>query len=322
VIEKFALVPYLEGNGIDLNGPLPLPFGHVVRLGVRQLPVIENGSLDFVLVRTAVAPSELEQAAQKLKVGGRLVVFMPVKEGFNIPKALPCGWDWVEHEEDEKNFFQVFVRRGDEIDREAFAKRPEKSAGVFRIGFGYGDALWASSICAHLKEQGYAVTVYAGRQGAEILRTDPNVDRVVVLAGTMLRTEELAGFWVHESARHDRWINCFGVVEGPLLFKEDVQIMWPEKLRRRMAGHNYLEVYHDLAELPYDFRVRFYPTEMERAYARSVRAGEKRLVALIDTGSHLSKWWPHMGELALELAKDPDTHVAVLGAVKTKFPRA
>lgn len=197
---------------------------------------------------------------------------------------------------------------------------PEKTAGIVRVG-AHGDAVWASSPCALLKEQGYYVTAYVAKTGAEILRHDPNIYRVVELPDGVMDDEELLEYWAHEAAKHDRWINLIGSVEQRLLYHPSSnEFFLPHALRHRFGNHNYLEMIHDYADLPHDFRQKYYPTEAELALARELKAklpgGESApLVVLNPCGSGPAKTWPH-AQRFLERMQEAGTNCVVLGDLR------
>lgn len=192
--------------------------------------------------------------------------------------------------------------------------KPEKTAGIVRIG-AKGDALWASSPCALLKQQGYHVTAYVAHTGEEILRHDPNIDRIVMLPDGVMDDDDLLAFWVNQAGKHDRWINLVGSVEQRLLFHPSSnEFFLPQALRHRFGNHNYLEMVHDYAGLPHDFRQKFYPTEAEMAWAREVRAKlpEGPLVVVNPCGSGPAKTWPH-AQRFMQLLSDAGVATVVLG---------
>jgi FkbM family methyltransferase len=209
--------------------------------------------------------------------------------------------------------------KGSEFDR-AVAGAGVKTVAVVRPG-AYGDALWASSILPHLKAEGYHVTVYTERQGGEILRHDPHIDRLIV--NDPAQIQDMQAFWDAERPKYDRWINLVESVEGVLLaLPWQPRYNWPQELRHARMNENYLEHIHALAQVPYKPAVRFYPTEEERAWAADKAAimldGAQALIAIAASGSTAPKWWPHLDELLELLAHHIGdlVQVAVLGDLK------
>lgn len=198
--------------------------------------------------------------------------------------------------------------------------RPAKSAGLVRVG-AHGDAIWASSPVALLKAQGYHTTVYAASTGAEILKHDPNIDRLVMLPDGVLNDEELLAFWAHEAAKHDKWVNLIGSVEQRLLYHPSSnEFFLPHQLRHKFANKNYLETIHDYADLPHDFRQKYYPSAKELELARALRAalpngGKGPVVVLNPCGSGPAKTWPH-AQAFMQRMNDAGITCVVLGDLR------
>lgn len=267
-----------------------------------------------------------------VKVGGHLVLYLPHRDlypNMGQPGANPDHvHDFVEQDildamrllaPDcsvlvsqkreaglEYSFLQVFRKEaaGHGFVEAFKAPRPEKTAAVVRVG-AHGDALWASSPVALLKEQGYHVTVYTAKTGGEILRHDPNIDDLVVMPDGVLTDEELIDYWANEAVKYDRWVNLVGSVENRLLAHvQDVSFYLPDRLRRKFMGKNYLEMVHDYADLPYDFRQKFYPSAAEAKWAADFRAKlAGPMVVIAPGGSSPTKHWPHTRELMKALAE-------------------
>lgn len=197
---------------------------------------------------------------------------------------------------------------------------PAKSVGLVRVGAN-GDAVWASSPIAALHEQGYAVTAYVAKTGAEILRHDPHIARIVEMPDGVLTDDELLEFWAHEAAKHDKWVNLIGSVEQRLLYHPSSnEFFLPHKLRHRFADQNYLEMIHDYADLPHNFRQRYYPSAAETAAAQAMRdllpAGP--VVVLNPCGSGPAKTWPHAQAFMQRMA-DAGVNCVVLGDLRLEL---
>lgn len=218
----------------------------------------------------------------------------------------------------EYSFLQVFRKEaaGAGFSMPCETPRPEKTAAVVRIG-AHGDALWASSPVALFKEQGYHVTVYTATTGGEILRHDPNIDDMVVMPDGVLTDEELLAYWANEAPKYARWVNLVGSVETRLLAHvQDVAFYLPDKLRRKLMGANYLEMIHDYADLPYDFRQKFYPSADERRIAREFRSRIPAPMVVVNPGgSSPTKTWPHTRRL-MELLAEREIATVVLGNLR------
>jgi len=193
----------------------------------------------------------------------------------------------------------------------------QKTVGVVRPG-AYGDALWASSIFPHLKTQGYHVTVYTELHGAEVLKHDPNVDRLVVHDPKQQHTE---AYYAQESAKFDRWINLAHSVEGALLPNHAQNpFHWSAAARRARFNVNYLEHVHQVADVPYEPCMAFYPSADEQRFIAEQMSGLRRVVvAIAACGSTWPKWWPHLPQLLEQISAEGWSAI-VLGERRAPLP--
>lgn len=227
--------------------------------------------------------------------------------------------DWTLLVNEERNggreysFLQVYRKEGAGKGQAVEPPLPARRAGVVRVG-GHGDALWASSVCAHLKEQGYHVTVYASKHGAEVLKHDPNIDRCFGLPDNALSDADFLAWRAHEALKFERWVDLLGSVENRLLYHENTnEFFLPHRLRHLYGNRNYLEVVHEYAGIAQgDYRQRFHPTEAEREWARKMRSLLDGPVVLIaPSGSGPVKYWPHTQRLMELLAAEKIYSLAV-----------
>lgn len=316
----------------------------------RSLPLFADGFFDYIFSSHFLEHVEDPQAVlaewwKKIKVGGVLILYLPHKAHYpncGEPGANPDhkhdfvpddiigmmkslgGWALLENEERgddsfdyEYSFFQVYRKRADGHHIDVSAPRARaKTAAVVRSG-NFGDALWASSVAAGLKREGYHVTAYVEVMGEEVLRHDPNIDRIVVLERHALPLGEWAKYFEHEKKRYGRWVNLIQTGEVALL-KTDSQaeFHWPAAVRRRLCDKNYVELMHEVAQLPYRLEQRFYPTDAERAWAKKGRSEfAGRVVVMVNGGSTAPKWWPYAPAFA-ELLAALGIHVIVVGDLK------
>lgn len=313
-----------------------------------DLEVFADGKFDYVfsshfLEHVHHPEAVLREWWRVLRAGGHLVLYLPHKDLYpNIgqPGANPDhksdfvpgdivammkrvgGWTLVENEvrgqDYEYSFFQVYRKHkhaGSHID-EAARPRPAKTAAIVRPG-NFGDAIWASSIAAGLKEDGYHVTAYVEPFGEAVLRHDPNIDRVICVERAVLPEHLFGQFWEAERPRYDRWVNLTQTVEVNLLpVPNQLSYFWPDEVRREQFNRNYVEVMHRVAQVPYKLRQRFYPTEPERAWAEKQRRRyDGRVVVLVNGGSTAPKWWPYAPAFA-QLLSEVGIHTVVVGDLK------
>lgn len=314
------------------------------RLALIADDAAENVFSSHLLEHIADWHAALREWWRVLKPGGHLVLYLPHRDLYpNIgqPGANPdhkhdfvpddildfvrlAFPDWrlrerqVRGEGNEYSFLLVLQKgaRGSG-QQEALPPRPAKTAGIVRLG-GNGDALWAGGVAAELAAEGYAVTLYVGRQGEEVLRHDPAIADMVELPMNILNDEELITCWAHEAPKFDRWINLIGSVEGRLLPHQNQNEFWlPHDLRHRLMNGNYADMIRAYAGLPEGrLEWRFHPTEAERRFARDMRAQlPGPVVVLSPTGSGPFKAWPH-AQRFMELMADAGVYTVMFGDLK------
>jgi len=182
----------------------------------------------------------------------------------------------------EYSFFQVYVKLEGTEHRFGYqAPKPEKTAAVVRYG-AFGDLIQASSVIALLKKQGYHTTLYTTKPGYTVTKHDPNIDKFIIQGKDQVPNHALPHFWDAISQKYDKFVNLSESVEGSLLALEGrTQHTWPKNLRHKMLNVNYLEFAHDLAEVPYEFKQKFYASDI---CGRNLDAN---IVVLISLGQDL-----------------------------------
>lgn len=173
--------------------------------------------------------------------------------------------------------------------------RPKKTCAILRYG-GFGDALQATSILPWLKEQGYHITFYIVPGSWEVIKHDPHIDEVVLQDVDQIPNPELGEYWAHEAQKYDKFINLSESVERNLLaMPGNIPHSWPHQLRHARMNVNYLKFVHDIAEVPFPPKVKFYPTKEEQDWALAEKAKIGGQVILwVLSGSAVHKVWPGM----------------------------
>lgn len=180
------------------------------------------------------------------------------------------------------------------------------TAALVRYG-AYGDLVQSMSLVAQLKKDGYHVTLICQYPGAELVRHDPNIDRLIVQTMNQIPIGALGLFWAWFEARgapggkkFDRWINLTESVESNLLISAgNVKFMWAPKARHQFMNHNYLQFQHDIGKVPYNPTFKFYATAEEVKWRdeelrRMKKAGiEKYILWALAGSSRTHKVYPH-----------------------------
>jgi ADP-heptose:LPS heptosyltransferase len=306
---KYDLVQHTRGLGIEVGEGItaesePL-YPHFRK--VESLTDADRAAgLDFVLVCHGSPGIEVEN----IKVGGFLCV---VRHG---------GVQVLERDPDfngKASWHSVDL------------SIPPKTVCVVRYG-GFGDMIQAANIFPALKRDGWRVVVMTTPQGKDIVAHDPHVDEFLLQDTDQVPNNELTAYWDVQSARFERFINLSESVEGTLLaYPGRANHGWPDALRRRELGKNYLEWTAQLAELPYLSETRFYPAEEERQAADRFLTRIRRRAAQVPevgptnapatfnimftlAGSSVHKMYPHQDDvIANVLAALPEATFTLVG---------
>jgi len=310
-----------------------------------DLSIFADNSMDFVFSSHLLEHITDYEAALKewwrvIKQDGHLILYLPHKAYYpnigetganpdhkhdfypaNIMSVMDGigGWDLVVSEErnggNEYSFFQVYKKT---IQRHYsyLNDNPEKTAAVVRYG-AFGDAIQASSVIAGLKRLGYHVTFYTGKQGYEVTKHDPHIDKFVVQGDDQVPNHELGQFWARLAKKYDKFVNLSESVERSLLaLPNSTPYNWSQEMRHKYLNHNYLEFQHDIADIKYTAYMQlFYPSDDEKAWAKKqyeVLDGYTVLWSL--SGSAVHKVYPWMDDvIAKLLLSDPKLKVVLVG---------
>lgn len=180
------------------------------------------------------------------------------------------------------------------------------TACVVRLG-AFGDLIQSLSLITQLKADGFHTTLICQHPGADLVRHDPSIDRLVVQTQNQIPIGALGLFWgwweargAPSGKRYDRWINLTESVESNLLISAgNVKFMWAPKARHQFMNHNYLEFQHAIGRVPYNPTFKFYATPEEIKWreeerARMKKAGiEKYILWALAGSSRTHKVYPH-----------------------------
>ena len=338
------------------TGLFGIPMKPDVTSDCLDLP-FKSASMEFVfsshlLEHVADTGAALAEWWRVIKSGGHLVLYLPHRDlypnvgqpGANpdhkhdfvekdiaqamaaVAAACGVGWDLLVSEKrdagNEYSFLQVYRKRTDAECVNTFRNsRPPKTACVVRYG-GFGDQIQAANILPELKRQGYHVTFMTTPRGQEILRHDPHIDAWFIQDNDQVPNGELGPFWKAQARRFDKFINLSESVEGTLLAMPGrIAFNWPDAMRRKALGRNYLEFTADIAGLPYRSEAKFYPSGEEREWALDFVA-QGRAHAFDPTfnvlwalsGSSVHKFTPHQDTILMRmLVSMPEVRIVFTG---------
>jgi ADP-heptose:LPS heptosyltransferase len=194
--------------------------------------------------------------------------------------------------------------------------------GVVRLG-SIGDNLMVTSALP-LIAQKYNVEVIAQEPHHVIFENNPYVDKLSVkkdgdiargTSGDLLSWQQ---WFVGRSGEFEKFVNLSHTCESTLaLIPAQTQFYWPASVRRKLCGKSYLEMVHDVCEVPYDFTIgpRFYPTDEERqkAIETKTKVGN-RVIGWCIAGSRFDKLYPYSAMAIARLIKELNTPVIMFGA--------
>jgi ADP-heptose:LPS heptosyltransferase len=337
---KWDILPYINGDGMDIGcgdarqhdwmvgidckpGSGPKGPNHI-RDATKLRGYFSDESQDYIFssycLNEIEAWKETLQSWWKLiKPDGYLILFLPIEEGKIGPKdvvdaMLECKpWQLVDARVNDKSLFQVYRKR--DAEREEMPD-PSKVAAVMKLG-AHGDAIWASSVFSHLKEQGFYTMLWCQETTEEVLRHDPHIDKIMRFESRLPMGELGELFrWLELKYKNTKiLIEC---VEGTTLpSPQKIQYHFPKEMRHKLMDFNYIDLHHWKAEVPPEHRQAFYPNDEEKKWANEYRAGLKEnLVVIVTSGSSCSKHWPYAAELARYLLRRMDVGVVVLGDIR------
>ena len=276
---------------------------------ISDLSMFADKSMDFVFSSHALedfeddcVPILLKEWARVIKTDGYLVLYIPSanlypkvgEPGANplhkwnifpgdickhLLGATTSGWSLLENEErnqlNEYSLFEVYQKRDDgKFVAQVWERNPSGKKRALLIRYGaIGDQIMASSVLPLLKRKGYHITYNTTPSGQEIVKHDPHIDDFLIQDKDQVPNLQLGAYWGQLQERYDHIVNLCESVEGMLLtLPGRLTHAYPDESRRRLYGkRNYLEITHDIADVPYEFRPKFYPTDSERALAKFSR---------------------------------------------------
>lgn len=324
---KYNMVPFTRGRGIHLGGKAYPHFISVkeqwdeqtdIHMDYDDLSIFADDSLDFVVISDLPenidrAQNALYTAWDKVKAGGHMVLELE-----SYPNIYDlAGYDLIHNQE----FMEVFRKRTDSRITDLTEKKVEKTVCVVRYG-GFGDMIQTSSILPYLQQEGYHVTVNTTPKGKEILQADPHIDDWLIQDRGQVPIGELLDYWAVIEKNYDRFINLSESVEGSVLAIDPrPQFYWPYSVRKKYLGTDLMEFTHDLAEVPMPPKFKWYPTELEKKWARKKRKGLKGPVIMWAlSGSSVHKFYPYMDTIiARVLTTYPDVYFVLTGGYECKI---
>lgn len=195
----------------------------------------------------------------------------------------------------------------------------DRWACICRFG-GFGDNLIASSVLPGLKKRFDKVEVIGSDNlwGA-LWRNNPHIDKLTVLKDGFPAWGDGRSWqrwFVDRSKEYAFFANLSHSCEiQGVLTMAQTSYWWSDKMRRQLCAKSYLEIVHDVCDVPYDeIAPNFYPTQEERAQALETKAkmGPK-VIGWVMSGTRIDKVHPHADIAVARLIKETGLPVVLLG---------
>lgn len=189
-------------------------------------------------------------------------------------------------------------------------------AAVFRSG-SIGDSLIASSPVALLAKD-YNVEIICDHPYGCLWEHNPHVAKLTELPkGHVPPDPEWQKWMARRAKENDAFYNLSHSCEALIALPPNVSwFYWPASMRRKICDHNYLEVAHDICQVPHDFSPgpRFYPSEEEVEDAIRVKGKVgKRVIGVVLSGSRQDKIWPWMPGMIAKVLRELKIPVILFG---------
>jgi len=204
-----------------------------------------------------------------------------------------------------------------------------------------------SSLFPQFKKLGYRVCINVTERGYDIIKTDPNVDEILLQKTDQVPNNHLTEYWERLSKCFHHFVQLSESIEGALLVtpartemldgEEKLVPASPRFFLSKEELHkecnvNYMERTYDLAregfvigkgfskpgsiKLPYEFCPKFYPTKKEKQWAKTTRKkmGANKVVLWTLAGSSVHKVYPWTDSvIAQVLIKRKDVSFVTIG---------
>lgn len=196
---------------------------------------------------------------------------------------------------------------------------PRDWACVSRMG-GLGDNLIASSVLPGLKRRYGRVEVITCTPYDVVFENNPHIDKLTVYEKgyePFSVTKTWNEYYDTLAKGYKFFVNLSHSCEATgVTMPVMTQFWWPEKARRKLFNRSYLEIAHDLADVPYEeIDPRFYASDEEREKAtETLRQVGDRVVGWVISGSRLDKLHPEADVTVARIIRELNVPVVLFGA--------
>lgn len=195
----------------------------------------------------------------------------------------------------------------------------DRWACIARMG-GFGDNLIATSVFKGLKKRYDRLEVIAGEPMHVMYENNPYIDKLTVLPKDVPQWGDGHSWhkWFHDRGREYAFFanlshSC--EVTGVAL-KIQTIFWWPDNMRRKTFNRSYLEIVHDICDVPYEeIEPAFFPTDEERTQAAETKAKVgPQCIGWVMSGSRLDKIHPEIDVAITRILRDLKIPVIIFGA--------
>ena len=321
---RFRTVAYLTGRGLVFGSETEVFPHEATDLGKYALyadvgrharvDICDNSfdlftpeAFDYVFVGRRLESvrdpeASLREAISKLKVGGHLILFLPlVKEQELVHSFTVAGirslvdttGSWTAKDSYERDGWslQIFKKTRGPRGITDWVKPTRPRALVARYG-ALGDMVMVTPLLRHLAEDGYHVTVNCTRYSAPVLDNNPYVHNLIIQERDAIPNHELGDYWSEWSNDYDRYINLSESIEGTLLKVEGRRDFYTrQQWRHERCNVNYYDYTMQRGGYPesHGERGELYLSRVEEREARKFRnryADKFLLVWALNGSSH------------------------------------
>lgn len=187
---------------------------------------------------------------------------------------------------------------------------------VIRLG-AFGDAVMTTGLLRELKKDGHHITYHISREGHEVLKHSPNVDKFIIEQSNKKSMADFENYWNELGKGFDKVINLSGTLENRLLkTKADEGYTWDHIKRHIACNLNYYNQAMICGGYPdADPSPELHFTPLEHSLAKKFRKKYKDYFVILWSlsGSAQHKTWPFAEYAAKALLKHPDVLILTVG---------
>lgn len=289
----FAALRWVEGEGWVPNGQqffFPEPKNYVVAYDLDSVP--DNRLEKY-----------LSQASHGVREGGFLCL------GVNAAKQIPIppGFFLAEDSITNGRRFQAWRKL---VEPEL---KPLPHIIIFRDGMAHGDALQASAVAEHYVKSypDHRIAIMVRDNAVGTVKNTPGAS-VIKIEGC-IQNNDIPLFVEFWASRCQLFVNLDWTVEGGLLkYQSNRDYYWNHQQRKIMCNGNYNKNTAQIAGMSENLKIKYYPAPEDEEFLKLFKPS-KPYFTIVMRGSAVHKWYPHMGDLVVQLLLRHPHDIVLLG---------